>query len=89
MSSTPFSFSTALELLKLGERVTRESWYSKTIFLVPGSTFQVNRAPLLGIFEEGTTIEYDAHIDVCENFEVGVWSPTMKDILAEDYIVIK
>jgi len=34
------------------------------VFLVPGSVFKVNRAPLLGIYPEGTEINYHAHVDM-------------------------
>ena len=46
------TFSEALALLKAGKRVQREGWNGKGmfLFLVPGSTFTVNRPPLLGIF---------------------------------------
>lgn len=33
------------------------------IFLVPSSTFSVNREPLLSILGEGTIIHYQDHID--------------------------
>jgi hypothetical protein len=49
-------FSTALDLIKTGKRVRRAGWNGKGmfIFLVPGSKFEVNRQPLLGIYPEGT-----------------------------------
>ncbi len=51
------SFSTALILLKEGERVARSGWNGKNmfIFLVPGSTFKVSRAPLLGTYSHSRT----------------------------------
>ena len=54
------NFGEALEALKLGKKVTRAGWNGKGmfLFLVPGSTFQVNRPPLLGIYPEGTEINY-------------------------------
>ena len=58
------NFSQALESIKLGSRVAREGWNGKKmfLFLVPGSRFRVNRAPLLGIYPEGTEIDYCPHI---------------------------
>src|SRR4051812_44734685 len=54
------TFSEALEQIKAGRLVSREGWNGKSmfIFLVPGSRFQVNRPPLLGIYKEGTEVEY-------------------------------
>ena len=47
-------------------RAQRTGWNGKDmfIFLVPGSEFDVNRPPLLGIYPEGTHIVYHAHIDM-------------------------
>jgi len=43
-----------------GHRVRRAGWNGKGmfLFLVPGSRFKVNRPPLLGIYPEGTEIDY-------------------------------
>lgn len=60
------------------------------LFLVSGSKFQVNRPPLNKIYKEGTEIEYRPHIDLKSiDGTVGVWNPTMTDILAEDWVVIE
>ena len=46
----------AVWMMREGERVRRSGWNGKGmfLFLVPGSHFKVNRAPLLGIYPEGT-----------------------------------
>lgn len=60
------NFGEALENVKQGKKVARTGWNGKGmfIFLVNGSTFTVNRAPLLGIYPEGTQINYHAHVDM-------------------------
>ncbi len=65
-SLNKMNFGEALEALKLGQKVAREGWNGKGmfLFLVPGSAFQVNRPPLLGIYPEGTEINYHAHVDM-------------------------
>lgn len=83
------TFSEALELVKNGKKVARTGWNGKDmfIFLVPGSTFTVNRAPLLGIYPEGTVIKYHAHIDMKTATGVIVpWLASQTDVLAEDWI---
>lgn len=82
-----FGFEKALTLLKEGKRVTRSYWKNaKFVFLVAGSKFQVNRAPLNEFYHEGTEVEYRAHIDlVAADNTVGVWSPQMVDVLATDW----
>lgn len=82
------SFGKALEMLKGGKKVSRVQWVgnSKFIFLVPGSTFNVNRPPLNTFYKEGTEIDYQPHIDVCvHNNQAGVWTPEISDLLAEDW----
>ena len=82
------TFSEALEAVKSGKRVCRSGWNGKGmfIFLVPGSTFQVNRPPLLGIYPEGTTVKYHAHIDMkTADNQVVPWLASQTDILAEDW----
>ena len=88
MSLSKADFSSALAAVKAGRRLRRAGWNGKDmfIFLVPGSTFQVNRAPLLGIFPEGTTIQYHPHIDMktVQGYVVP-WLASQADLLADDW----
>lgn len=89
--SGSLNFGQALEALKAGKKVSRSGWNGKEmfIFLVSGSTFAVNRAPLLGIFPEGTVIVYRPHVDIrLANGDIGAWSPTGNDCLAEDWEIL-
>lgn len=85
------NFSQALEALKSGSKVSREGWNGKGmfLFLVPGSTFEVNRAPLLGIYPAGTVINYHAHVDMktAQN-DVVPWLCSQTDMLADDWGVV-
>jgi len=81
-------FSTALLALKAGKKVARAGWNGKGmfIFLVPGSVFQVSRPPLLGIYPEGTTVRYHAHVDMkTADGMVVPWLASQTDLLAEDW----
>lgn len=84
-------FSNALIELKQGGKVSREGWNGKGmfVFLVNGSTFTVNRAPLLGIYPEGTEINYHAHVDMktADNMIVP-WLCSQTDMLANDWGVV-
>lgn len=82
------NFGQAIEELKAGRRCHRKGWNGKGmfLFLVQGSTFKVNRPPLLGIYEEGHEVNYHAHIDMktADNMVVP-WLASQTDMLAEDW----
>ncbi|SEO64365.1 DUF2829 domain-containing protein [Nitrosovibrio sp. Nv6] len=85
------NFGQALEALKLGQKVSRDGWNGKGmfLFLVPGSIFKVNRPPLLGIYTEGTEIKYHAHVDMkTAQGDVVPWLCSQTDMLAEDWGVV-
>ena len=84
-------FSSALINLKSGNKVARKGWNGKDmfLFLVRGSTFKVNRPPLLGIYEEGTEVQYHAHIDMKTAYGTIVpWIASQTDLLAEDWVIV-
>ena len=86
-----FSFSEALVHLNTGKKVARQGWNGKGmfVFLVAGSTFQVNRPPLLGIYPEGTTINYHAHVDMkTADGMIVPWLCSQTDLLAEDWNIV-
>lgn len=85
------SFSNALCRIKAGRKVARAGWNGEDtfIFLVPGSTFIVNRPPLLGIYPLGTSIDYHAHIDMktAQGYVVP-WLASQADLLADDWVEV-
>lgn len=82
-------FGEAIRAVKAGHRVARAGWNGSGmfLFLVPGSTFTVNRPPLLGIYPEGTEVQYHAHIDMktAQGYVVP-WLASQADMLAEDWV---
>jgi hypothetical protein len=88
---TGLTFGMAVEALKAGKKVQRAGWNGKGmfLFLVAGSTFKVNRPPLLGIYEEGTEINYLSHIDMkTATGEVVPWLASQTDVLSEDWQIL-
>lgn len=86
------TFGLAIEALKQGEKVCRAGWNGKDmfLFLVPGSQFKVNRLPLLGIYPEGTVINYCPHIDMkTADDKIVPWFASQTDVLAEDWQIIE
>ena len=85
------TFSEALERIKEGQRLARAGWNGKGmfVFLVNGSTFEVNRMPLLGMYPAGTIINYHAHIDMrTADGTIVPWLASQTDLLAEDWIAV-
>lgn len=83
------NFGQALERLKAGKLVTREGWNGKGmfLFLVQGSTFKVNREPMLQHFGPDIQMTYRAHIDMkTVDGSVVPWVASQTDLLAEDWI---
>ncbi len=81
-------FGLALSALKEGRLVRRVGWNGKDMFLylVPGSVFTVNRAPLLGIFPAGTVIDYQPHIDIrTADGKCSTWVASQADLLSSDW----
>jgi hypothetical protein len=84
-------FSQALDRLKAGDKVIREGWNGKGmfIFLVQGSTFKVSRPPLNQFYPEGTEIVYHAHVDMrTADGQIVPWLCSQTDMLADDWEII-
>ena len=85
-------FGDAVRSLKAGKLVARSGWNGKNmfLFLVKGSTFTVNREPLLSILGEGTELQYHAHVDMkTAQGTVVPWLCSQTDLLAEDWVVVE
>lgn len=85
------NFGTALSCLRNGMMVQRRGWNGKGmfLFLVDGSSFKVNRKPLLGIFKEDTIVDYCPHIDMfTADKKVVPWLASQTDILADDWLIV-
>lgn len=85
------TFGFALEAMKVGHKVARIGWNGKGMFLfiVKGSTFQVNRPPLLGIYPENTTVNYRPHIDMrTVTGEIVPWVASQSDLLESDWQLV-
>ena len=89
--TTAMSFSHALQALKTGHRVKRAGWNGQGmfIFLVAGSTFEVNREPLMSILGAGTQVQYRPHIDMKDaQGKVVPWLASQADMMADDWMLV-
>lgn len=85
-----FGFSSIPDALEQGFRCRRAGWHADAfIFLVDGSSFTVNRAPLLGIFPEGTQKSYGVHIDMnTGNGTIVPWNIAHESVMARDWEIL-
>jgi hypothetical protein len=59
------------------------------IFLFQGSTFTVNREPLISILGEGTEVNYHGHVDMrTADGTIVPWLCSQTDMLANDWGVV-
>jgi len=87
-----FGIGRAVKNMHLGHKVSRAGWNGKNmfVFLVNGSQFQVNRAPLNKHYPEGTTIDYRPHVDMkCVDGAIVPWVCSQSDLLASDWFVVE
>lgn len=84
------SFSYALDGLKAKLAVKRESWEEgKFMYLVPAASYPAQTGIAKQHFKD-SLVPYDAYIALKEiNGRVSFWTPTMSDLLSEDWIVLK
>lgn len=82
----------AIKQMHHGCKVRRAGWNGKGMFLylVPGSRFMVNRPPLLGIYPEGTEIDYRPHVDMkTAQGDIVPWVCSQSDLLAMDWELVE
>lgn len=81
----------AVKQMHNGALVRRAGWNGKGMFLylVPGSKFTVNRAPLNSIFKEGTEIDYRPHVDMkTADGQCVPWLCSQTDLLSFDWEIV-
>lgn len=94
----PMNFSDALVLLKAGKTMKRSGWNGRGmfVFLVPSRvsvlqgahlcTVEAADNPLLRIYPKRSVIRQQARIDIrLPDDTIGMWTPTIEDVLAEDW----
>ncbi|HRV01153.1 MAG TPA: DUF2829 domain-containing protein [Mesotoga sp.] len=84
-------FQNALTNLKVGNKVARNGWNGKDmyLYLVRGGKFNVNREPLLTHLGYGTEATYRDHIDMkTADGSLVPWVASQTDLLADDWKVV-
>lgn len=84
-----FDFSTALDALKNGKRITRVGWNWKGMFAyyVPANEYPAQTDVAKEHIWE--TVKYRAYMAIkTAQWDVAVWSPSGSDILESDWIIL-
>ena len=82
-------FGDAFELAHHGAMIRRAAWWAGDfVFLVPGSSFAVNRAPLLGIYPKGKVVRCLPHLGIDRSGVVSPWTPSHLDLLSVDWVEV-
>jgi len=82
-------FGEALQKLKNGEKLTREEWGNKIVFVSLNAKGSINEN-INEIWEVNTedVLEFDSFFQILlESGKNAVWIPNTKDILANDWKV--
>lgn len=86
------NFGQALEALKQGGKVARAGWNGKGqfVYMVPANSYPVNTAAAKSYFGENSLVPYRAYLALktAQN-DVATWTPSVSDVLAEDWEIIK
>lgn len=82
------SFSTALEALKLGSKITRAGWkdYGMYVYMVGANSYPAQTEHARKQF--GELVPYQAYMALVIEGAVAVWTPSTSDVLANDWEVI-
>jgi hypothetical protein len=85
------NFGQALEVLRTGNRITRQGWNGKGmfIFLVPSEQRKVSRLPLVRVYPRGTEILHRQHILMkTAQGDIVPWVCSQSDMLSEDWDIV-
>lgn len=85
-------FSEALNLVKNGNRIFRAAWGVDYVVYQRGYPegigINANTASALGL-PEGTVVEFTPYLTKLEGSRFTPWVPTMRDLLADDWMATK
>lgn len=85
------TFGQALEALKRGERVAREGWNGKGMFVyyVPANAYPAQTGVAKAYFGEDAKVPYAAYLAIKNvNETVSTWVPSINDCLSEDWCIL-
>ncbi|WP_060873829.1 DUF2829 domain-containing protein [Myroides odoratus] len=84
------NFGKALEALKEGKKVSREGWNGKGMFAyyVPGGVYKSQTDVIKNTFGEEVKYRPYLALKTVDN-DIATWTPSVSDILAEDWNIVE
>lgn len=93
-SNGEFSFGHAIEFLKQGKKVARKGGNTNNqfVYYVPANKYPVSRnpnSPIQGYFENDEVPYRDYFALKTAQDDVAIWTPSISDVLANDWIIVE
>lgn len=85
-------FGLAIEALKRGEKVARAGWNGKGMFIyyIPANSYPASTCVAKSHFGVDALVPYAAYLAIKNvNETVSTWVPSINDVLAEDWSIVK
>ena len=86
------NFGGALKALKSGEKVAREGWNGKGMFvyMVGKGSYEPTTEVAKQLVSENGTVDYEPYLAI-KNVKgtVSTWVPNINDCLAEDWVIVQ
>jgi hypothetical protein len=92
MKYTILNFGQAIEALKKGQKVARQGWNGKGMFLyyVPANKYPYTTEIGKSISDKEGNVEYGAYIAMkTAQGNVVPWLASQTDVLAEDWVIVE
>jgi len=84
------NISQAVELMRAGKSVTRESWNDGSfIYLVPANEYPAITDIAKSIAKENGKVPYLEYIARATKLGIAIYSPTCDDILSDDWVPVR
>jgi hypothetical protein len=87
-----FGFGRAITELKKGKKLQRQNWNGpgQFVYYVPAASYPAMTDVAKSIADENGNVSYRAYLALkTAQGDVATWVPSISDLLAEDWIIVK
>lgn len=86
------NFGEVVEAVKLRSKIAKENWNDKGMFVyyVPENKYSFSTEVGKSLADEDDKVSYNAYLTIKNvNGTVSTWVPSINDVLAEDWTILK